>query len=328
MTSVLQMPTPAPPDTLEARARARLRVGRTLPMPGRGGTLDRWRALAALGAEDLTLAKVLEAHHDAIAILAELRAAPAPAGALLAVWAAEGPQSTVRLYDDGHGPRLQGRKPWCSGAAFVDAALLTVQSGDARQLILVSMAARGISRPASGWEAVGMAAIESGPVEFDDVRCEPIGAPGAYLARPGFWHGGAGIAACWFGAAAEIATRMADPARVGRDPHAAAQLGRTDMALGAAAALMRELAEAIDADPARPHRREVVRLRSVVERACHDVLDAAGRALGPGPLCGDHAHAQRCADLSVFMRQSHADRDWAALGQDVAALEGDTPWPL
>ena len=91
---------------------------------------------------------------------------------------------------------------------------------------------------------------------------------------------------------------------------------------------VRELAAAIDADPARPYRREVVRLRSVVERACHDVLDAAGRALGPGPLCGDHAHAQRCADLSVFVRQSHADRDWAALGQDVAALEGDAPWPL
>lgn len=328
MTPVLQLPTPAPPATLEARARARLRVEGALPLPGRGHTLDRWRALAALGAENLSLVKVLEAHYDALAILAELHAPPAPAGTLLAVWAADGPQSTVRLHDDGHGPRLRGRKPWCSGAAFVDAALLTVQADDGRQLVRVSMSSPGITRPASGWEAVGMAAIESGPVDFGDVPCEPVGTPGAYLERPGFWHGGAGIAACWFGAAAAIAGRMTDPARVGRDPHAAAQLGRADMALGAAAALMRELAAAIDADPARPYRREVVRLRSVVERACHDVLDAAGRALGPGPLCGDHAHAQRCADLSVFVRQSHADRDWAALGQDVAALEGDAPWPL
>ena len=328
MTPVLQMSIPSPPATLAARARARVRSERALPLPGHGRTLDRWRARAALGAEDLALVKVLEAHYDAIAILAELRAAPAPGGALLAVWAAEGPQSTVRLHDDGRGPRLRGRKPWCSGAAFVDAALLTAQAGDARQLVRVSMSSPGITRPAAGWDAVGMAAIESGPVDFDDAHCEPVGAPGAYLARPGFWHGGAGVAACWFGAAAEIAGRMADPARAARDPHAAAQLGRADMALGAAAALMRELAAAIDADPTRPYRREVVRLRSVVERACQDVLDAAGRALGPGPLCGDRAHAQRCADLSVFVRQSHADRDWATLGEDVAALEGDTPWPL
>ncbi|MDH5834333.1 acyl-CoA dehydrogenase [Luteimonas kalidii] len=328
MTPVLQMPAPAPPATLEARARARLRVEGALPLPGRGHTLDRWRALAAMGAEDLALVKVLEAHHDAVAILAELGGAPAPAGTLLAVWAAEGPQSTVRLHDDGHGPRLHGRKPWCSGAGFIDAALLTVQAGDARQLVRVSTSSSGITRPASGWEAVGMAAIESGPVDFDNVRCEPVGAPGAYLARPGFWHGGAGIAACWFGAATAIAARMADPARVARDPHLAAHLGRADMALGGAAALLRELAARIDADPARPYRREVVRVRSVVERACHDVLDAAGRALGPGPLCGDRVHAQRCADLSVFVRQSHADRDWAALGQDVAAIEGATPWPL
>ncbi|MGJ4802472.1 hypothetical protein [Luteimonas sp. SDU82] len=100
------------------------------------------------------------------------------------------------------------------------------------------------------------------------------------------------------------------------------------MALSAASALLRELATQIDAHPAQPHQREVVRLRSVVERACHDVLDAAARSLGPGPLCRDGDHAQRCADLSVFVRQSHADRDWAALGAQVAALEAEARWPL
>lgn len=314
--------------SLEARARARLRGDAALPLPGGGATLARWQALAALGADDLPLAKVLEAHHDALAILAGLGAAPANGSDLLAVWAAEGPGSTVAVDQGADGPRLTGRKPWCSGARFVDKALVTVVDGDARQLVLVGLDQPGVHVGDSGWEAVGMAAIESGPVDFDDVACLRVGAHGAYLDRPGFWHGGAGVAACWFGAAVAIAQRMAEPQRVARDPHLAAALGRIDMALAGAAALLRELSARIDAEPLLAHRREVVRLRSVVERACHDVVDAAARSLGPGPLCRDGEHAQRCADLAVFVRQSHADRDWAALGAEVAAIEAEARWPL
>src|SRR5690606_28227010 len=79
-------PSPAAASSLEARARARL--ADVLPLPGHGATLARWRALAAIGGQDLALAKVLEAHHDAVAILAQLEAPPPPAGTLLAVWAA------------------------------------------------------------------------------------------------------------------------------------------------------------------------------------------------------------------------------------------------
>ena len=320
----------AVPDlgTLAARARDCVRREGDWPLPGRGRTLARWQALAAIAARDLALVKVVEAHYDALAILADLDGEPTSPDALLAVWAAEGPQSTVVLDDGRDGPRLTGRKPWCSGAGFVDAALLTVQVGGVSQLVRVDMRGPGVERPPSVWQAVGMAAIESGPVEFHHVPCTRVGAPGAYLERPGFWHGGAGIAACWYGAAAEIARHMADPERIARDPHAAALLGRVDMALGAAAALLRELAARIDTAPSLPHQREVVRVRSLVERACHEVLDAAGRAMGPGPLCGDRQHAQRCADLSVFVRQCHADRDWAALGLAVASLEEGARWPL
>jgi hypothetical protein len=35
-----------------------------------------------------------------------------------------------------------------------------------------------------------------------------LGTRDEYLQRPGFWHGGAGIAAVWFGAAAALAERM------------------------------------------------------------------------------------------------------------------------
>ncbi|MDQ2757232.1 MAG: acyl-CoA dehydrogenase, partial [Actinomycetota bacterium] len=39
-----------------------------------------------------------------------------------------------------------------------------------------------------------------------------------------------------------------------------------------------------------------------------------GRALGAAPLCLDAAHAQAVADVQVYVRQSHAERDLAALG--------------
>jgi len=56
------------------------------------------------------------------------------------------------------------------------------------------------------------------------------------------------------------------------------------------------------------------------------VLRHAGRALGAGPLCKQPALARAMADLPIFMRQSHAERDLAALGR---ALEREAdPWPL
>src|SRR5256885_6384264 len=45
-----------------------------LPLPGRGHTLQRWRALAEVAAHSLGLAKLYEGHTDALAILSELQA--------------------------------------------------------------------------------------------------------------------------------------------------------------------------------------------------------------------------------------------------------------
>lgn len=102
-------------------------------------------------------------------------------------------------------------------------------------------------------------------------------------------------------------------------------LGEVDLATGPAAALLRELAAHIDAAPELAHREDVVRVRCVVERAATRVLDLAGRALGPGPMCRGRP-CPSCADLTVFLRQSHADRDWEWLGEQRAAQEAT--WAL
>ncbi len=40
---------------------------------------------------------------------------------------------------------------------------------------------------------------------------------------------------------------------------------------------------------------------------------------GPAPLTVDRSHAQRVADLQVYVRQHHAERDLARIGADIAA---------
>ena len=56
-------------------------------------------------------------------------------------------------------------------------------------------------------------------------------------------------------------------------------------------------------------------------------MTRAARALGAGPLCKDPALAQVMADLPLYIRQSHAERDQAAHGEAVAAAEEST-WTL
>ena len=56
----------------------------------------RWQALAHIAARDLCLAKVLEAHYDAQAILDELGAATPDRDRLGAVWAAENGRAACR----------------------------------------------------------------------------------------------------------------------------------------------------------------------------------------------------------------------------------------
>ncbi|MET0332606.1 MAG: acyl-CoA dehydrogenase [Dyella sp.] len=321
--------TPLAPNTLvdaghalHDRALQVLASEPRLPLPGKGDTLQRWRRLAAVAASDLCLVKVLEAHHDALAILSELGCSPEATHLLHAVWAAEPPDARLD-YGDGF---VTGTKAWCSGAPFVDIALITAHHGDALQLVRVDMRAAGITHDTRCWNAIGMGRVTSGRIHFDRVGAEPLGGPGDYLTRPGFWHGGAGIAACWFGATTAIAEVLRTHPKALHDPYAVAHLGAIDVGVTAVAAQLREAASLIDAQPLQDHQVEVMRVRASAEALATDVLQRVGRALGPVPLCEDAAHARRCSDLEVFIRQSHAERDWASLGR--AAAQRAATWTL
>jgi len=314
-----------------------------LPLPGHGHTLLRWRALAEVAAHSLSLAKLYEGHTDALAILSELQADLATEGLRWAVWCAEPPGERVQATSTaphaaahaGMAVQLSGHKPWCSGARAVDRALVSGWLADGRRcLIAVTMDQPGIRRDDSHWQAVGMAASASADVHFDGATGVLVGAPGQYLSRPGFHHGGAGVAACWYGAAARIASHLQQAVGQGEDPHRQAHLGALDVALAGAAGLLRDAAARIDATPSDPCLLAVSRARLAVEAAAEEVLRRVPRAIGPGPLCKNRGLAQLMADLPVFIRQSHAERDQAALGRlladkaQVSQAPGGAAWML
>jgi len=297
-----------------------------LPLPGAGRTWERWAVLAELAQEDLSLARLAEGHVDAVAILAELGAPAGRAGARWGVWAAQPPGPGLTARRDGRGWRLDGVKPYCSGASSVTDALVTAAAPDGSRLFAVST--RDLVPVPGTWAAAGMAASDTLDVRFDGIAAEPAGPPGRYTARPGFAHGGAGVAACWYGGARGVGrTLLAAAAARDVGPHALAHLGAVDIALHTARTMLQAAAAGIDADPgdrsgSGPLR--ALRVRALTEAAATEVLQRVGRALGAGPLCHDQAHARRVADLTVYLRQHHAERNLAELGQLLAS--NGTPW--
>ena len=303
-----------------------------LPLPGRGRTRERLDLLADLGGVDLDLARLAEAHADAVAIRADLldpSAEDAGGSRLWGVWAANPPVDPLRARRDGSDWLLTGTKPWCSGAGCCDQALVTAQTEDGYRLFSTNLHHSGAAPVDGTWPAAAMQGSDSRSVCFDGVPAEAVGGPHDYLTRSGFWHGAVGVAAVWFGGAREVARAIARAdERRPLKAHALAHAGAVDAALTAAAAVLSAAAAEFDADPddrSGTARLTAARVRAVVERTATEVVERTGRALGAAPLALDQAHGRRVADLGLYLRQSHAETDLEGLGR--AGLDaGGPPW--
>jgi alkylation response protein AidB-like acyl-CoA dehydrogenase len=292
-----------------------------LPLPASGRTGERWGRLARLAEEEVVAARIAEAHVDAVAILHELGGKPPDSDQLWGVWAAESPDAVVTATDSTGGEViLSGTKVWCSGAGFCTHALVTARRDDGRRgLFAVRVTDPAVKALPTTWWNVGMAGSDTRAVQFTNAHAVAVGDPDDYLNRPGFWHGAIGVAACWLGGA----RRVAEPlyrcaASQSADAYSLAHLGAVDAALAAGDAILGAAALHIDADPFdRTGTAQLLarRARAVVEHAADEAITRTGRALGPGPLCQDGRHAQRVADLTIYIRQSHAERDLAELGR-------------
>ncbi len=273
-----------------------------MPPVGGGETGRRWKMLADISATDLARARLAEGHVDAVAILAELDE-HRPGGDLWGVWAAE--PHRIRADITARGWRLEGEKRWCSGATGLDRALVTATAADGVRLFTVEP--RHLEAVPGSWPATGMAASASFTMRFDLTigSDAAVGAPGAYVDRAGFWHGGAGVAACWFGGALGVAERLRVSAAADASPVLDEAWGRTRVRLEQAGALVARTAAEIDRAPddLACARGRALALRLAVEEAARATVVETTRALGPGPLAYDCDHAQRVADLEMYLCQ-------------------------
>jgi hypothetical protein len=251
-----------------------------LPDPAAGATASRHRALMELArTRPVGVARLAEAHCDAVSILHEAGQEPVP-GLLYGVWASAG--------------------------TAIDA------NGDLRLLDVDVEPDDGIELDTSVWCTSALSDTATGTVRFADHSIEPdrvIGPPGWYLDRVGFWHGACGPAACWAGATRGLvdAARGAD----GSNAHRRAQLGALEAASWGLEALLDAAGREIDDAPEDRDaaERRARSLRHLTERMCADVLDRFGRAFGPRPFTTDAELAARFADIHLYLRQHHGERE-------------------
>lgn len=293
------------------------------PFPGEGRTAERFAFLQRVAAEDVTAARVLEPHLDALAILHEAGAEPPRPGSTFGVFAAEAPGAVLRAAPaagaagDADAWVLDGVKPWCSlGARLTDALVTATTEGGDRRMFLVSLRQPGVTAEDTAWVARGLAEVQSGPLRFDGATARPVGGPGWYLDRPGFRWGAVGVAAAWWGGCLPFADALiAKAKRAGANQLAASRAGRVYRMLDAARAHLASAAAVIDSqEPSNDDAAAIAHaVRGTVADAVVETLAAVRDVLGPAALAFDESLARRYADLDLYVSQYHRGPDDVSL---------------
>jgi hypothetical protein len=309
-------------------SRLRALVAEDLPLPGGGATPLRHQRLMEIGQEDLTLARLAEAHWDAVAILAEAGRQSEP-NQLYGVWASEKPGEALELKSSASGMTISGSKMFCSGAGLVDRALVLV--GIPMSLLVEIDLRRNAPNTrfdGTGWKTRAFGETNTSNVVFEEAtvtEADVIGDPGWYTDRPGFWHGACGPAACWAGGAIGLVDFAMRQKR--DDAHTLSHLGAMFASSWGLKPYLDQAGKEIDVDPKNVDEAEVraLSLRHLIEQLCTDVLRRIPRAFGPYPLAMDEAVSLRYQELDLYLRQSHAERDLDRLGTRLRQLKHRHP---
>lgn len=297
-------------------AEIRTGLSQQMPLPSHGKTAQRHLQLMDFGRRDLSLARLAEAHYDAIAILAEASREGVD-GAIYGVWASEIPGKSLELVRTSKGLSLCGSKMFCSGAALIDKVLVTV-AGPEHNLISIDLHASAdtIHVDESQWKTRAFQKTRTATVTFRDTPVSEndiIGPPRWYLERPGFWHGACGPAACWAGGAEGLVNYALLQSR--KDSHTRAHLAAMQASVWAMRSFLESAGRQIDKYPddvIEAQRRALI-VRHATEQACTDVLRRFARAYGPYPLSMDEDLVNRYQELELYLRQSHGERDLETL---------------
>jgi hypothetical protein len=321
------------PNTNDANQTLRQRlssIADPLPVPGRGSTHVRFRALWDIARADLELARLAEAHHDAHAIAHDVGIVLSEG--LYGVWAATGRAPlVVRPTADGYA--IDGVVPWCTGIGVVDRALVAARcysdnGGQDGVLIDVRVDDGVVEQSDRPWFSPAFHSTGTASLRFDcKVPASAIAAEhDRYFKRAGFWHGAIGVAACWSGGLRGLLDRYSETWRRS-DGHSLAHLGSAEAWADAIDDVLQQAARGIDANPydvdvAEARARSV---RHVIERSCTIAMDHLAVGAGPEPLAFDPEVVARAQQLQLYIRQCHGQRDMEPLGRYLLARAAGTP---
>lgn len=269
--------------------------------------------LLALGRTDVPLAKLAESHVDAVRILGQADARPAP-DALYGVWASRSASTGLTAVERGRQLEVSGTLRFASGAGLLDRALVPVWLDDQHHL-LIDLDVTGLPADPSFWRTAAMAPSRTSEIRLEgllvplDARRGPVD---FYLDRPGFQAGGAGVAACWAGGVARVLDVL-----LAYHPHPnpaqRVRFGQLRAEAAVAAGAVRAGARLLD-DPGTDTTAVALEVRTVVAQAVHRALATARLLTGPTGLALDDGVAHALPDLELYVLQHNVDAALAGLG--------------
>jgi len=275
-----------------------------------GGAALARELLVLCGRGNPSVARLFEAHVNAIRLMstygaADRAAADVLAGHLFGLWVTDA-GAPVRVEDG----ILHGSKGPCSGAGHCTRAVITAEFAGATRLFLVAPSPSGPVRPVAGLH--GMRAAANGVVTLDGVAGGPcFGEPGDYLREPDFSCGAWRASAAALGALEALveATRTQLIAR--RHDRAEMQQARfgTIVIARDTARLWVERACAAAEHPGDPAEQvaTVNLARIAVETACLDAMRAIQRSLGLAAFVAPNPVERLIRDLATYLRQPAPD---------------------
>ena len=295
----------------------------------RAARARRWWKLAALTENDVVAGQIGRGAHRCARDPGRTRRPKPEPGQLWGVWAAEAPQAVVtvarRRRRTGRARRHQG-VVLGRGNLHARPGHRTVGDDNVRGLYAVDLSQDEVEPLADDWHNVGMHGSRH-PVGAVQRRGRRPGRPARRLPDPTRASGTAPSAWRRAGSAAHAVSPRRCTA-----PSPTSTTGRRRRARPRSPRCGRRRARRRRGDAGRrppatstPSRTvtaaELIarRVRAVVERAVDEAIARTGRALGPGPAGPRRAGTPSGSPTSpIYVRQSHAERDLAALGKVAA----------
>lgn len=284
-------------------------------------------ALYETGRRDLPLGRLLEGHVDAVQIVqrygsteqvATLRAALSN-GAMLGVWNAALSDTPLLLRDS----RLEGGKSYASGAGVLTHVLVTAQSDEGTQLLLLDLACTVPAIDRDWWRVTGMQRSETHQVRWSQAEItadDRIGAVDTYSREPFFSGGALRFVAVHAGGVAGLCDQTRDHlVRTQRadDPFQIARLAKLYALADTAAGAVRHSAIRWFEDDGEARLARVAAARLTVTDAASRAIAVAQEAVGLTGHFVAHPLAALLTDLAVYLRQPAPDAQRLRVGRAV-----------